>query len=135
MGRRTYPDIAVHRLSQLSDDERDTLLTRTEDDLEHFIDGVKPIIEAVRKDGDTALAHYAQKFDSAAVSADAISATQTEISAAFDTVGTEMVDVLGYAADNIRNFHEQQLPEEQWTKEIRPGVSVGERVLPIDSVA
>ena len=135
MGFRTYPDIAVHRLSELSSAERESLLLRAEDDLEPFLEGVQPIIEAVKADGDKALAHYAQKFDQAPVDASAIAATPAEIDAAFDVVGTEMVDVLGYAADNIRRFHEEQMPEPYWTKEIRPGVEVGERVLPIDSVA
>jgi len=135
MGRRTYPDIAVHRFSKMSEVERNTLLVRAEDDLEPFIEGVKPIIEAVRQEGDKALAHYAQKFDNAPVAAEAIAATKADIDAAFDLVGKEMVDVLSYAADNIRRFHEQQLPEKMWTKEIRPGVLVGERVTPIDSVA
>ena len=135
MGSRSYPDIAVHRLSQLTEEERDTLLMRAEDDLEPFIDGVKPIIEAVRLDGDAALAHYAQEFDNSPVKADSIAASKADIDAAFDAVGTEMVDVLSYAAENIRNFHEQQLPAQEWMKEIRPGVLVGERVTPIDSVA
>lgn len=135
MGSRTYPDIAVHRLSDLSEAEYETLLLRAEDDLEPFIDGVKPIIEAVRVDGDKALAQFAKKFDQASVDAAKIAATKAEIDAAFDAVGTEMVDVLGYAADNIRRYHEEQLPEPLWTKEIRPGVEVGERYLPIDSVA
>jgi len=135
MGARSYPEIAVHRLSNLSDTERETLLLRAEDDLEPFIEGVKPIIEAVRLEGDQALARYAQQFDQSPVTADTIAATQAEMDAAFDAIGTEMVDVLSYAADNIRRFHEQQMPQESWTKEIRPGVVVGERVTPIDSVA
>ncbi len=135
MGDRTYPAIAVHRLADLTDDEIHTLCLRAEDDLQPFIEGVQPIIEAVRTDGDAALAHFAQKFDQAPVSADAIAATPAQIDAAFDTVGAEMVDVLTVAAENIRRFHEEQVPEPMWTKEIRPGVVVGERYTPIDSVA
>ena len=108
---------------------------RAEDDLEPFMEKVKPIIEAVRKDGDAALAHFAQKFDQSTVSPSAIAATPAEIDAAFDAVGSEMVDTLGYAADNIRRFHELQLPKPEWSTEIRPGVVVGERYTPIDSVA
>ena len=40
-----------------------------------------------------------------------------------------------FCADNIRRFHEAQRPQEMWMKEIRPGVLVGERATPIDSVA
>jgi len=135
MAARTYPPIAVHRLASLSPKDREELLARAEDDLDPFIEGVKPIIEAVRTDGDQALAHYAQKFDDAPVQADNIAVTREEIDAAFDAIGTEMVDVLSYAADNIRRFHEAQRPPEMWMKEIQPGVLVGERANPIDSVA
>ncbi len=135
MGQRTYPAIAVHRLSELSKAQRTELLTRAEDDLEPFIEKVLPIINAVRDEGDQALAHFAKKFDQSPVSPDAIAATTAEIDAAFDAVGAEMVDTLGYAADNIRSFHAKQLPQSEWSMEIRPGVTVGERVTPIDSVA
>jgi histidinol dehydrogenase len=40
-----------------------------------------------------------------------------------------------HAVQNIRRFHEAQKPGEMWLKEIEPGVWVGDRHLPIDSVA
>lgn len=55
--------VAWHELSKLSAEERKTLLTRTEDDLTHFLENVAPIIEAVRKEGDVALARFARMFD------------------------------------------------------------------------
>ena len=42
---------------------------------------------------------------------------------------------IDFAADSIRRFHEAQLPEEMWWKEVRPGVFAGDRVRPIPSVA
>lgn len=136
MSERNYPIVALHELSRLSPAERAQLLSRAEDDLEPFLAGVKPIIQAVKDEGDEALARFGRQFDGAeSLCADAIAATKRDIDKAFDQIDAEMVRTLEYSADNIRRFHEAQLPPEMWMKEIRPGVLVGERATPIDSVA
>ncbi|WP_336071819.1 histidinol dehydrogenase [Nitratireductor rhodophyticola] len=127
--------VAWHELSKLSAEERKTLLTRTEDDLTHFLENVAPIVEAVRKEGDVALSRFARMFDKAQVEPDEIAATEEDFEAAFKALDPEMIETLEFCADNIRRFHEAQRPQEMWMKEIRPGVLVGERATPIDSVA
>ncbi len=136
MSNRQYPEVALHELSKLADHEYEQLLSRAEDDLDTFLAGVEPIIAAVRAEGDEALARFAREFDGAkSLTADAIAATRQDIDKAFDKVDRAMIETLEYSADNIRRFHEAQLPPEMWMKEIRPGVLVGERATPIDSVA
>ena len=54
-------------LSDLTAAERATLLRRTESDLGPFLEKVKPIIEAVRMEGDKALSRFAEQFDGALV--------------------------------------------------------------------
>jgi len=136
MSSRAYPAISFHELSYLDRTQRDQLLSRAEDDLDEFIAGVKPIIQAVLDDGDEAVARFGQKFDGASsLQANALAATRTDIDKAFDQVDKAMIETLEYSADNIRRFHEAQRPPEMWMKEIRPGVLVGERATPIDSVA
>ncbi len=127
--------VGLYRLDLMSSSERSQLLKRAEDDLSDFLGKVDPIIEAVRLEGDAALARFAREFDKAPLDADSIAVTGSEIDRAFDELDGEMVDVLEYAADNIRRFHQEQMPGELWMKEIRPGVLVGERFTPIDSVA
>ena len=127
--------IALHELAQLDDEGRQTLLRRTEDDLSEFLANVDPIIEAVRLEGDAALARFANEFDGAPVSADQLAASEADFEHAFDTLDPEFIRVLEYSADNIRRYHQAQMPQELWMKEIRPGVLVGERSTPIDSVA
>lgn len=127
--------VSFHVLSELSGDARAELLKRAESDLSPFIEKVGPIIEAVRTEGDVALARFANEFDSAPVTADAIAATPAEFDAAFDTVDDEMIAVLEFCIDNVRRFHQAQMPEEMWMKEMHPGVFAGERYTPIDSVA
>ena len=127
--------VALHELSQLSRAERTELLTRSEADLGPFIEKVRPIIEAVRTEGDAAIARFARDFDKAPVDADHLMATEEEFDRAFAELEPEMIETLRYSADNIRRFHEAQMPPEMWMKEIRPGVLVGERTTPIDAVA
>ena len=111
------------------------LLRRTEADLDAFVERVRPIIEAVRDQGDAALARFARELDRAPVDAGAIAATEADFDRAFDSLGQEMIDVLQFSADRVRRFHEAQMPEEMWLKEMSPGVFAGDRVRPIDSVA
>ena len=127
--------VALHELSQLSAAERTELLTRSEADLGPFIEKVRPIIEAVRTEGDAAIARFARDFDKAPVDAAHLMATEAEFDQAFAELEPEMIETLRYSADNIRRFHEAQMPPEMWMKEIRPGVLVGERTTPIDAVA
>ncbi|MEM7694759.1 MAG: histidinol dehydrogenase [Pseudomonadota bacterium] len=129
------PPITVHVLKDLSPDQREKLLERAEVGLDHFIDKVGPIIEAVATEGDAALARFAQEFDKSPVAANAIAATPADFDAAFATVEPEMIKVLEMAADNVRRFHEAQMPQEFWLKEMSPGVYCGERASPIPSVA
>lgn len=128
-------DIALFDYDSLSADEKAALLLRAEDDLSDYLAKVAPVIEAVRDEGDEAIARFIKQFDGADVAADKLLATEEEFDAAFATLDDEFVEVLRYAADNIRRFHEQQKPQDIWWTEIRPGVNVGERATPLQSVA
>ncbi len=136
MSSRDYPAISLHELARLDVTQYAQLLSRTEDDLEPFIAGVKPIIQAVLDEGDEAIARFGRQFDGASsLQSTELAATRQDIDKAFDQVDKAMIETLEYSADNIRRFHEAQRPPEMWMKEIRPGVLVGERATPIDSVA
>jgi histidinol dehydrogenase len=134
MSKLTH-EVALHDLSRLSEAERARLMTRAEDDLGPFIEKVSPIIEAVRQRGDAALVEFAAQFDGAQFDITDIAACEQDFADAYQALDTEFIDVLRYSADNIRRFHERQMPELSWMMEIRDGAHVGERFTPIDSVA
>ncbi|MBX6323526.1 MAG: histidinol dehydrogenase, partial [Rhodospirillaceae bacterium] len=127
--------VAFHDLAVLSAEERARLLRRTEADLEPYIERVRPIIEAVRDEGDRALARFARELDGAPVEPDQIAATEADFEAAQRALDPEVAAAIDYAVANIRAFHEAQMPEEMWMKEVRPGAFAGERTAPIPSVA
>jgi histidinol dehydrogenase len=124
-----------HRLVDLSPSARKALLRRTETDLSHYIEKVRPIIASVQAEGDAALARFALQFDKAAVEASAIAATQADFARAEKTLDAKMLEAMKFAADSITKFHTAQMPEKQWMQELRPGVFAGDRITPIPSVA
>ncbi len=124
-----------HVLSKLSPEQRKALLTRTETDLSNYIEKVRPIIEAVRIEGDHALARFAQTFDKAPVRADEIAATPEDFAAAEKSLAPKMLEAMQFAAESITAFHKKQMPEREWSMEVRPGVIAGDRTMPIASVA
>ncbi|WP_182084889.1 histidinol dehydrogenase [Aureimonas sp. ME7] len=126
---------SFHDLATLSTDARAALLKRSETDLSGFQDRVKPIIEAVRTEGDAALVRFAREFDKADVSEGALQASEAEFDAAFRAVEPEVIEAIRFGIDNIRRFHEEQRPEPMWFKEIRPGAFAGDRWTPIQSAA
>ena len=127
--------VNLFHLAKLSASERATLLRRSESNLTSFIEKVRPIIAAVRAEGDEALARFARQFDKAPVTANAIAATPDDFARASTRLSPELLEAIAFAAANIRKFHEMQKPEEMWMKEVRPGVLAGERVTAILSVA
>ncbi len=128
-------NISVWQLSELSQSEREQLLQRTESDMSAYLQQVSPIIEDVRQRGDQALADYANRFDGAAISEADLQVTAAEFAAAAEQIDGPTLEAIEYAADNIRRYHEAQKPGEMTMQEVRRGSFVGERFLPIPSVA
>ncbi|WP_066058755.1 histidinol dehydrogenase [Robertmurraya korlensis] len=92
---------------------------------------VKSIIEDVRKNGDTALYAYTEKFDRATLTSMLVS--EEEIREAYEETGEEYVAIIKEAADNIRSFHEKQVRNSWLTTEAN-GTILGQKVTPLDSV-
>ena len=122
-------------LSDSTAADRATLLRRTESDLKPFIEKVKPIIDAVRTEGDRALSRFTEKFDGALVEESAIAATPEDFDRAHRELEADVREAIVFAAANIRKFHELQKPEASWSAETRPGLHAGDRTTPIASVA
>ncbi len=92
---------------------------------------VKRILTDIRRKGDAALRRYAERLDGLAPSA-SLRVTQEEMAAAWDQTPKELCKSLQAAAANIRRFARWQMPKE-WTRKL-PGVQLGQRALPLDSV-
>ncbi|MFO1144541.1 MAG: histidinol dehydrogenase [Amaricoccus sp.] len=130
------PNVNFKVLADLGAAERADLLKRSETDLSGFLDKVRPIIEAVRTEGDAALVRFARDFDKATgLEADGLKATEAEFDEAFGQVDPAVIEAIRFGIENIRTFHEEQAPEPMFLKEVRPGAYAGDRFTPIRSVA
>ena len=92
---------------------------------------VAAILADVRKNGDSALYGYAEKYDGAKL--DALEVGKEELDAALAAVDPAFLRILREAADNIRAFHEKQKRAGFLLSE-RDGVVIGQRIEPIERV-
>jgi histidinol dehydrogenase len=129
------PKINFHELPKLTSAERAKLQQRTEADLSAFEVKVRPIIDAVRSEGDEALARFAGDFDKASLLASELAASEADFAEAEKALDPGVRAAMEFAAGSIRKFHQDQMPEEMWLHEIRPGAFAGDRTRPIGSVA
>jgi len=95
-------DVSFHDYSKLSADERAALLRRSEADISSFIEKVAPIIEAVRNDGDKALARFGRELDKADLDESRLKVSDAEFDAAFGLVDAGVVESIRFGIDNIR---------------------------------
>ncbi len=126
---------SYYELSSLDATARANLLKRSEADLSSFTEKVRPIIQAVREEGDAALVRFARDLDKADVTAANLKVSEQEFDEAFGKVEAEVIEAIKFGIGNIRSFHEEQKPEPMWLKEVRPGAYAGDRWTPISSVA
>ena len=92
---------------------------------------VSEILSDVRANGDKALYRYCEKFDRVTLSS--LEVTEEEIAEAFSSVEPEFVEILREAASNISAFHQQQV-RSSFILTDRPGVVMGQKIMPIEKV-
>ncbi|HEX6989191.1 MAG TPA: histidinol dehydrogenase, partial [Bacillota bacterium] len=92
---------------------------------------VRPILEAVRRDGDAALYDLTRRFDGVDLRERGLEVGAGEWDAALAAVPADLMTALETAAANVRDFHQRQLPR-SWLH-LRPdGSLVGQQVTPVD---
>lgn len=94
---------------------------------EAWMDAVKPILEAIERDGDRALIEYTHRFDQVET------IERVDLSAFTPPIAyQELTDALTLAADRIRAFHERQVrPTDEFEDDM---FRLGRRYMPLDSV-
>ena len=90
---------------------------------------VADIIDNVRRRGDAALYEYCEKFDKAKLTS--LQVTAEEIAEARAAVEPQFIDILEEAAQNIRQFHSQQV-RQSFILNNQPGIVMGQKVIPVD---
>jgi histidinol dehydrogenase len=100
--------------------------------LDSVLPAVKRIVADVRKQGERALLRYASQFDGLQDKAN-LRVTPEEMFAAWESTPPPLRQALTTAAEQIRAFAVNQLPE-SWSSEPIPGLITGQLVRPLASV-
>jgi histidinol dehydrogenase len=91
------------------------------------------IIADVRRRGDRALFAWAKRLDGVRLTPRTLWIPREEIAAAREKVPRELLQAIEHAARNVRRVAEKQLPR-PWSFLVEPGVRVGQRFAPLDTI-
>ncbi|SRR5581483_1703855 len=125
--------IQVRELSKLAPADRAVLMRRAEQDISSLLPTAQAVIERVKREGDAALVDYTRQFDAPNYTDEHLKATPDDFAQAREAVGPDVVAAIQHAHDNIRRFHEEQMPEPMWFMEVQPGIMAGEKITPVAS--
>jgi histidinol dehydrogenase len=124
------------RLRILEGSKRDRFVRGLEQrgatDLAEVEPAVRRIVRDVRENGDRALRRYAAKWDGLGKD-EPTRVPEAELHEAWKNISSQLQDAIRQSAANIRRYCEWQKPE-QWSREIHPGVSVGQLIRPLESI-
>jgi histidinol dehydrogenase len=116
--------------AELKLSEVDELLAS--DDVEENIENsVRKIIDDVRQRGDGALCEYTRRFDEFDLKPELMRVPEEHLQSYAAGADDELVEILRQAAENIREFHKQQI-EESWEYYAGDGIRLGLRRTPIE---
>jgi histidinol dehydrogenase len=91
------------------------------------------IIADIRRRGDGALLFWTKKLDGINLARQGMWVSHHEIEEAQKTAGADFLRAMKHAMVNVRKVAEKQLPR-NWSMEVEPGVSIGQRVRPIETI-
>ena len=101
-------------------------------DIQDKLDATRGIVDAVRTNGDGAVAEYTERFDGVSLTPDQFEVSNEEIDNALSSIEPRMRQILERAHENIRNFHSKSL-RESWEETHEDGTVLGQRITAIES--
>jgi len=125
--------LQVEYLSGLTPERRTAILRRSQEDVSAVLEEVRPILAALRREGDEESLRQHRQFKADITTAD-LEATPPEIEAAYQALDPKVLKALKAAAANIEKFHRAQLEREMWDLEVQPGLLAGRLTRPLERV-
>ncbi|WP_158056446.1 histidinol dehydrogenase [Halorussus halophilus] len=119
----------VQATADLGPDRRRSLFDR-DAGIEGVREDVAEIVSKVRQEGDVAVREFCKEFDGVSVGNLEISDAAER---AYEELDDETREAIETAAENVREFHEAQMPDD-WTEEFSEGRELGRRFRPIERV-
>jgi histidinol dehydrogenase/sulfopropanediol 3-dehydrogenase len=95
-------------------------------------ESVRDIVDTVREGGDDGVRELTRKFDE--VEREALRVSEDEIEAAAEALTEGERRTIDNTIENVREFHEEQFAHlDGFEKEFEPGVTLGTRLLPVET--
>ena len=104
---------------------------RSRVNIDDYIERVKPVVEAVRKEGDKAVIRFTKEFYG--VELEQLRVAEEEFDRAYDAVDDNLIDALEVAKENIHRFHYVTTVEREMKVEFEDCV-MGKIYTPIEKV-
>lgn len=104
---------------------------RSRVNIDDYIERVKPIVEAVRKEGDKAVIRFTKEFDG--VELEQLRVSEEEFDKAYDAIDESLIDALEVAKENIHRFHYVTAIEREMRVEFEDCI-MGKIYTPIEKV-
>ena len=98
-----------------------------------LMSAVGAIIDDVRKRGDAALIEYTARFDGVQLTPEQLPVDEQTLQRSADRVDKRVLAALREAIGNVTTFHQRQV-EQSWEIAPSAGVTLGQRIAPLDSV-
>ena len=114
-------------------EQLNSLLSNTDEPTVEISRTVESILADVRTRGDEALLEYTNRFDDRDADLDEIEIPVVELEAALAAIPDELRKGLEHAASRVREYHERQKIE-SWSYKDKEGNTLGQQVMPLDSV-
>ena len=121
----------VQRLRDLSAEQLERILHRSDRGYRALYPKVREIMEDVRQHGDEALRRLTERFDHVALAEIAVS--DAEFAAAYEVVDDELIAAMRQAVRNLEAFHHAQCVREAMVT-VEEGIRVGRIARPIEAV-
>ena len=125
--------LQVEYLAKLLPERRQAILSRSQEDVTQVFEVVRPILAAIREQGDEACLKQHGRFARPLTLTD-LEVGPAEIDAAYASLDPKVLEALEKAAANIEKFHRAQLERDMWAMEVQPGILAGRLHRPLDRV-
>ena len=124
----------IYEYATMTPEERRTVLGRSTADIfkPQNLEGVRAIVEEVRRDGDAALVRALERFDGVVIAPEEIRVAPEEFAEARRTVSRAVQEAIAASIDAVRRYNERLLQNESWLEELAPGIVLGEKTTAID---
>ncbi len=118
----------------MSRKEKELILNRSKTNIWEIKGKVKLVLEEIRENGNKAVIKYTERFDAIKLRPCDLRVSKEEIKKAFERTDAVIISAIKQQIKISKKFAKMQLRRQRWQKQIFPGLIVGQKTTPIESV-